>query len=68
MKRIAFLVAATAIMFAPIAHAQNHAEVGAFVDYFRLNQTSTNFVGLGGRAAFNVIPYVQLEAEMSYDF
>ena len=27
-----------------------------------------NFVGLGGRAAFNVHPSIQLEAEMGYDF
>src|ERR1700722_19685790 len=69
MKRKAIFVALGAIvLFVPAAHAQNHAEVGAFVDYFRLHQTGTNFVGLGGRAAFNVAPYVQIEAEMAYDF
>ena len=48
----------------------NHAEVGVFADYFRLSRTTPdiNFVGLGGRAAFNVHPNVQLEAEMAYDF
>jgi hypothetical protein len=48
----------------------DHVEVGAFADYFLLTRTSphTNFVGLGGRAAFNVHPNVQVEAEMSYDF
>lgn len=51
-----------------MAHAQNHAEVGAFVDYFKLGETSTNFVGLGGRGAVNIAKHVQLEAEMSYDF
>jgi hypothetical protein len=68
MKRIALLIAATAIFFAPVAHAQNHGEVGAFVDYFKLHETESNFVGLGGRAAFNVVPNVQIEAEMAYDF
>jgi hypothetical protein len=68
MKRIAFLVAVAAIGFAPIAQAQNHGEFGAFVDYFRLQQTQTNFVGLGGRFAVNATPHVQLEAEMAYDF
>src|SRR5207253_10442813 len=47
-----------------------HAEVGVFAGYFRLSRTTPdiNFVGLGGRAAFNVHPNVQLEAEMAYDF
>jgi hypothetical protein len=58
---------------APILMAQDHSdhiEVGAFADYFRLSDASPtrNFVGLGGRAAFNVHPNVQLEAEMAYDF
>lgn len=68
MKRIAFLIAIATITLAPIAHAQDHAEVGAFADYFRLNQTDTNFVGLGARAGVNVARHVQIEAEMSYDF
>jgi hypothetical protein len=68
MKRYALLAAVAAIVFVPVARAQNHAEVGAFVDYFKLHQTGTNFVGIGGRVAVNVAPPVQLEAEMSYDF
>ena len=48
----------------------DHIEVGAFVDYFNLSHPSPhiNFVGLGGRAAFNVGNNVQIEAEMAYDF
>lgn len=71
MKRIAifaFLLLVAGFGLAPMARAQDHVEVGAFVDYFKLHETGTNFVGLGGRAAFNVAPHVQLEAEMSYDF
>ena len=72
MKRITLLIAVAAISFAftPVARAQDHdhGEVGAFVDYFRLEQTKSNFVGLGGRAAFNVASHVQIEAEMAYDF
>lgn len=44
----------------------NHGEVGVFGDLFRLN--STNFLGLGARAGFNIHPNIALEAEMSYDF
>ena len=35
---------------------------------FSATDPHINFVGIGGRAAFNVHPNVQLEAEMSYDF
>lgn len=68
MKRFAFLILVAGLGFAPLAKAQDHAEVGAFVDYFRLGQTGTNFVGLGGRAAVNFTRHLQFEAEMSYDF
>lgn len=70
MKRIviAQLALAFLIGFAPVAFAQNQGEAGVFVDYFRHERTKTNFVGLGGRASFNVRRNVQLEAEMSYDF
>jgi hypothetical protein len=54
--------------FAPLASAQDHGQVGAFVDYLNLSQTSTSFVGLGGRAAFNANRYIGFEAEMGYDF
>lgn len=52
------------------AQDYDHGEVGVFVNYFRLDRTSPNinFVGLGGRASFNVHPNVALEAEMAYDF
>ena len=49
----------------------NHGEIGAFVNYFRLNNPigdDTNFYGVGGRVAFNVGRHVQLEAEGAYDF
>ena len=58
---------------APMVMAQNHSdhvEVGAFAEYFRLSdaEPARNFIGLGGRAAFNVHRDVQLEAEIAYDF
>lgn len=69
MRRLSLFILYFAIIsFVQTARAQDHGEVGAFVDYFRLHETGTNFVGLGGRAAINVSPYVQLEAEMAYDF
>jgi hypothetical protein len=68
MKRIALFLLVAGFGFLPAVHAQDHAEVGAFADYFKLGDTGTNFVGLGGRAAVNLARHVQLEAEMSYDF
>ena len=49
----------------------DHGSVGIFADYFRFAPTSastTNFVGIGGRAAFNPTPNVAIEGEMAYDF
>jgi len=78
MKKYFWLALMSVGMFcaSPIAKAQsspsseNHAEVGVFVDYFRLSAThpDINFIGLGGRVGFNVHPNIQLEAEMAYDF
>jgi hypothetical protein len=76
MKRIALFsvlvlcLVAPSLMTAQNSSDWNHAEVGVFADYFRLSRTTPdiNFVGLGGRAAFNIHPNVQLEAEMAYDF
>jgi hypothetical protein len=52
------------------SRSTDHFEAGIFADYFRLSRTdpNINFIGLGGRAGFNVSPSVQVEGEMSYDF
>jgi hypothetical protein len=74
MKRILFLaLLISACLFSNTlvsAQAYDHGEVGVFADYFRLSDINpqVNFVGIGGRAAFNVSSHVALEAEMSYDF
>jgi hypothetical protein len=73
MKRCLGLFIASIFLAVPMLMAQSsdHVEVGAFVDYFRLNNNAapvSNFLGLGGRASFNLNPNVQLEAEMAYDF
>jgi hypothetical protein len=73
MKRCLTLVVLSAIFAAPAAwaqHSEDHIEVGAFAEYFNLSRPTPhiNFVGLGGRVAFNVRSNVQIEAEMSYDF
>jgi hypothetical protein len=70
MKRCLVLFLFSSFLTVPWLTAQDHGEVGAFADYFRLNYgaPAQNFFGLGGRAAFNVQRHVQIEAEMAYDF
>jgi hypothetical protein len=67
MKRVA-LVLLLAGWLVPLASAQDHFQAGAYADYFRISQTNTNMVGLGGRVGFKAFSHVMLEGEMSYDF
>lgn len=73
MKRFLGYLIASLFFVVPALMAQertDHVEVGVFADYFRLADASPtrNFIGVGGRAAFNVHPSIQMEAEMAYDF
>ncbi|GAC1639832.1 MAG: hypothetical protein NVS9B14_21160 [Candidatus Acidiferrum sp.] len=68
MKRVLLLLS-LALGFAPLTFAQDdHVQAGVYADYFRLQQTKTNFAGVGARLGFKVYKRVSLEAEMSYDF
>ena len=67
MKRVALLVF-FAGWLVPLASAQDHIQIGAYGDYFRLSQTNTNLAGLGGRVGYTVFSHVMLEGEMNYDF
>jgi hypothetical protein len=70
MKHRLGLFIASLFLSVPMLLAQDHIEVGAFADYYRLSDpgATRNFVGVGGRAAFAIRPSLQLEAEMAYDF
>jgi hypothetical protein len=73
MKRYVGFAIIFILCAAPALMAQgqsDHVEVGVFADYFRFSDVTPtqNFLGLGARAAFNIRPSVQLEAEMAYDF
>ncbi len=48
--------------------AQSRAEVGLFVDYLDISQTSTNNFGLGGRFGYRIHRNVMLEGELAYDY
>lgn len=67
MKRVALLFF-LAGWLVPLASAQDHFQVGAYGDYFRVTQTSSDMAGLGGRVSYKVFSHVMLEGEMSYDF
>lgn len=67
MKRIALLLL-MAGWLVPVASAQDKFQAGVYADYFRLSQTDTNMVGLGGRVSLKAFSRVMLEGEMSYDF
>src|ERR1700719_1599461 len=70
MKRAAFLFLFISSWAVPGAFAQDneHVQVGVFADYFRLSQTDTDLLGVGGRASFVAYKRLKFEAEMSYDF
>ena len=67
MTRIALFLLLCSVLIIPAASAQDKVAVGAFVDYFRLAQTDTNFAGVGARLGVGG-RRAMLEAEVSYDF
>jgi hypothetical protein len=69
MKRFALLLFLAGCLV-PLASAQDeeHVQVGVFADYLRLDQTSSNFGGVGARAGFQLYKELKIEGEMSYDF
>ena len=78
MKRLIGLAILSALIAAPTwMTAQeapgnyDHGSVGIFADYLRFapsSSSTTNFVGLGARAGFNVSHNAVIEGEMNYDF
>jgi len=73
MKRVAALMflafLAGASWLVPSAKAQeDQFQVGAYGDYFRVSQTSSNLGGLGGRVGYKMFSHVMFEGEINYDF
>jgi hypothetical protein len=71
MKRIGIGVLLTLLLaFVPALFGQDydHGEVGVDAEDFMFGALDNNMVGLNGRAAFNVHKYVQIEANMGWDF
>ncbi len=75
MKRFVGVIIASLFFTLPMLVAQSsidhdRGEVGIFAEYFRFADPgpNSNYIGLGGRAAFNLNSSAQIEAEMGYDF
>lgn len=69
MSRLCFIVCVIFVFLrpAPLA-AQKRFEIGLFLDYLGISQTSTNNFGLGGRFGYRVHHRVMLEGELAYDY
>src|SRR5947209_20048239 len=48
--------------------AQSRVELGVFIDYLSISQTTTNNFGLGGRFGYRIHRNVMLEGELAYDY
>jgi hypothetical protein len=69
MKRF-WLLGVCLLALVPCLRAQDETkfEAGLFADYFRAGTTGTNMFGIGGRVGAEVLPHLQIEGEMAYDF
>src|SRR5258708_39618911 len=65
MRKLALIILLLAT--APLL-AQKRVEIGIFIDYLSISQTSTNNFGLGGRFGYRIHPAVMMEGELAYDY
>ena len=69
MRRLAFIFL-TLLIFgssSPLL-AQKRVEIGAFLDYLSISQTSTDNVGVGGRFGYRIHRNAMMEGELAYDY
>src|SRR5260370_34636630 len=64
---VLFLIA-SGLVPAELAQETGNLQVGVYADYFRLQQTKTNFAGVGARVGMPVFWNVRLEGELNYDY
>jgi hypothetical protein len=67
MRNIALTIIAFFVL-ASLLTAQKRIELGVFIDYLNISQTSTNNFGVGGRFGYCIHRDVMLEAELAYDY
>ncbi len=63
LTTLLFFLLATSSLF-----AQKRIELGVFIDYLNISQTSTNNFGLGGRFGYRIHHDLLLEGELAYDY
>lgn len=69
VRKLAFLAAALLLVESPsLLLAQKRVEVGIFLDYLSVSQTSANNFGVGGRFGYRVHRIVMMEGELAYDY
>ena len=68
-NRIALLAILLSLALCQSLWSQDHVELGAFANYFRLSDINHhNFAGIGGRLSASASPHLQMEGELAYDF
>lgn len=68
-RKLALIVLGLFLIGCPsLVFAQKRVEVGVFLDYLNISQTSTNNFGVGGRFGYRVHRNVMMEGELAYDY
>jgi hypothetical protein len=69
MRRFAFIFL-TLLVFGSSSpsFAQKRLELGVFVDYLGISQTSTDNFGVGGRFGYRIHRNAMMEGELAYDY
>ena len=68
-RKLALIVLVLFLVGCPsLVLAQKRIEVGVFLDYLNVSQTSTNNFGVGGRFGLRVHRNVMVEGELAYDY
>jgi hypothetical protein len=69
MRKLALIALSLFLIGSPrLVFAQKRVEMGVFLDYLNVSQTSTNNFGLGGRFGLRVHRDVMMEGELAYDY
>ena len=66
-RQLSFVIFLLILVSLPLS-AQSRVELGVFVDYLGISQTSTDNYGLGGRFGYRIHNHVMLEGELAYGY
>jgi hypothetical protein len=67
MRRVPLFVLIL-LVFGGSSFAQKRVELGVFIDYLGVSQTSTDNFGVGGRFGYRIHRDVMMEGELAYDY